>query len=537
MRQFRKFRLLLFRAFLVSIVAGALSGSLAQAQNRGGTIVFGTAADPGSMDPGFSSAGTAFTVFDTIYNGLVEKDKTVDAPTPPIVNALAESYELAPDGLTYIFQLRQGVKFHDGTPFDAAAVDFNIRRWRDKDFEHYYEVAAGHANVLMQFVDKAEVAGDYTYQIVLKEPFGGFIDLLASHTYFYMVSPGVIKDHGTAGLAQHPGGTGPFKVAEYVRNQRIVLESNEDYWGGAPYLDRLIFRVTPDQSARVAALLTGEIDIAMELPPDAIDTVKANADLDVFVRGKPHNFSLLPNYREKPFSNRRVREAVSKAIDRRAIADHILRGSARPATQFYGVGNPGFDESQTTPQDTRDVAGAKQLLAEAGYPDGFETRMLCTPAGSGVPSTDAIMEFVQSNLAEIGIKVKLELMEWVSYLGVWNKGIPTGENIGAWCMAIGTDTAYILDMYANSRNHPPVGWATGWYSNPKVDVLLDQATAAKSQDDYSRLHREAQEIVMEDYGYIVITHDLGPYGVNKRVKGWQPSRSASQDVSTAWVEK
>ena len=102
-------------------------------------------------------------------------------------------------------------------------------------------------------------------------------------------------------------------------------------------------------------------------------------------------------------------------------------------------------------------------------------------------------------------------------------------------MAMGTDTAYVLDMYGNSRNHPPVGWAEGWYSNPTVDQLLNKASAATSQAEYFALHREAQKIVLSDYGYIVMTHDLGPYGVSKRVKGWRPSRSASQDVSNAWV--
>jgi peptide/nickel transport system substrate-binding protein len=530
-----KSRVLCATVASVVILLGSAAESLAQAPQRGGTIVFGTAADPGAMDPGFSSAATAWTVFDTVYNGLVEKDKTTDDASPPIVNALAESYEVSADGLTYTFHLREGVKFHDGTAFDAAAVDFNIRRWRDPGFEHYDEVAAGHTNVLMQFVKDARAIDDRTYEIVLAEPFGGFIDLLASHPYFYFASPGVIRAHGAEGLAEHPGGTGPFKVAEYVQNQRIVLERNDDYWGEPAYLDSLIFRVIPDASTRVAALLSDEIDITMELPPDAIETIEADADLEVALRGKPHNFTLLPNFREPPFSDARVREAVSKAIDREAITQQILRGAARPGTQFYGVGNPGFDESQTEPQDVRDVAAAKQLLAEAGYPDGFETRMLCTPAGSGVPATDQIMEFIQSNLAEVGIKVNLELMEWVSYLAVWNKGIPEGENIGAWCMAVGTDTAYILDMYGHSRNHPPTGWSTGWYSNPKVDELLDQANLASSAEEYWRLHREAQQILMNDYGYIVVTHDLGPYGVNKRVQGWRPSRSASQDVSRAWV--
>lgn len=525
---------------LAPIIAfAALFGVSAQSWSdepkRGGTLVFGSPADPGSMDPNFSTASSSFTVFSTIYNGLVEKDMTVEAPTPPLVNALAESYEISSDGLTYTFKLRKGVKFHDGTPFDAAAVDFNIRRWRDKGFQYYDVVASGNTAGLMQYVKDAKPVDDHTYQFTLTGPMGGFIDLLASHSLFYLVSPEVIKQYGAAGLADHPGGTGPYKVATYEQNQRLVLDRNDDYWGPAPYLDHLIFRVIPDQSARIAALLSGEIDIAMELPPDGIETVKANPKFTVYLRGKPHNFSLLPNFREKPFNDRRVREAVSKAIDREAIVSGILRGSAQPGTQFYGIGNPGYDESVKKPQDTRDLARAKELLAEAGYPDGFETRMLCTPAGSGVPSTDQILEFVQSNLADVGIRVNLELMEWNSYLSMYVKGIPTGQNIGAYCMAIGNDSAYVLDMYGHSRNHPPVGWAVGWFNDPKVDVVLQKANLATTMKEYLDLHREAQRIVLDNYGYVVITEDFGPYGVNNRVKGWAPSRSASQNVSRAWL--
>ncbi len=523
-------------AYLAVLVWTPLAlAAQAEEPRHGGTLVFGTAADPGSMDPSYSPAATAFTVFDSIYNGLVEKDKTIDAPTPPIYNALAESYQLSPDGLVYTFKLRKGVKFQDGTPFDAAAVDFNVRRWRDKTFKYYDAVAAGNTAALMQYVASAKPVDDSTYQFTLSEPMGGFIDLLASSNYFYFVSPTVLEKYGTPGLTEHPGGTGPFKVVEYAKNQQIVLAHNDDYWGTAPYLDRLVYRVIPDQSARVAALLSGEIDVAMELPPDSIDTVKAKPNLEVFLRGKPHNFSLLPNFKEKPFNDVRVREAVSKAIDRDGIVNGILRASAKPGTQFYGIGNPGFDDTITKVQDNRDLKKAKELLAEAGYPNGFETRMLCTPAGSGVPSTDQIMEYVQSNLADIGIKVKLELMEWNAYLAVYNKGIQTGQNIGAFCMAMGTDTAYVLDMYGNTRNYPPVGWDVGWFHDAKVDDILNKASAATSWDQYLTLHRQAQKIVLDDYGYIVMTHDLGPYGVNKRVKGWQPSRSASQNVTRAWL--
>jgi ABC-type transport system substrate-binding protein len=187
-------------------------------------------------------------------------------------------------------------------------------------------------------------------------------------------------------------------------------------------------------------------------------------------------------------------------------------------------------------QSEYDPEKAKALLAEAGYPDGFKTTMPCSPAGTGIPSTDQIMEVIQSNLADVGIDVELQMTEWNAYVTEWLKGIPQGKGIGAWCMAIGTDDAFILSMYTHSKNAPPVGWATGWYSNAaELDPLLDQADAASSYEGYIDLYQQAQQVMLKDLGYIFVLHDTGPYAVGKRVQGWVPARSWLQDVSRAWV--
>jgi ABC-type transport system substrate-binding protein len=148
------------------------------------------------------------------------------------------------------------------------------------------------------------------------------------------------------------------------------------------------------------------------------------------------------------------------------------------------------------------------------------------------------MEVIQSNLADVGIPVELEMTEWNAYVTRWLKGIPEGEGIGAWCMAIGTDDAFILSMYTHSKNSPPVGWATGWYADPeRIDTLLDEADAAPSYEEYIELYQQAQEVMLEELGYIFVLHDTGPYAVGNRVKGWVPARSWLQDVSRAWVEE
>ena len=169
-----------------------------------------------------------------------------------------------------------------------------------------------------------------------------------------------------------------------------------------------------------------------------------------------------------------MRQAVSLAINRPAIVTDLMKGAASVGTQLYGKGNAGYDPTLSV-QDPYDPAKARQLLAQAGYPNGFSTKMPCSPAGTGIPSTDLIMEQVQSDLAKLGVKVQLQMTEWNSYLAVWLKGIPRGQGIGAECMSIGTDDAYILNMYASDHNEPPVGWNINWYSNAQVDTLLKQA--------------------------------------------------------------
>ena len=317
-----------------------------------------------------------------------------------------------------------------------------------RNLESFDEIAAGNAASLMQYVKGGKALDDFTYAFTLSEPMGGFIDLLASHTYFYLVSPKVIETFGAAGLAAHPGGTGPFKVSDYKRNQQVVLTRNEGYWGilalpRPPHLPR-----HPDQ--RHASRSAQRRDrhrngAAARFGRDGAQDPK----LEVYLRGKPHNFSLLPNFREKPFSDAKVREAVSKAIDRDTIVKSILQGTARPGTQFYGIGNPGFDKWSRRCR-TRATSRARSSFSPRPAIRRVSRRECCAPRpGSGVPSTDQIMEFLQSNLAEVEIKVKLELMEWNAYLAVFGKGIQSGENIGAFCMAMGTDTAYVLDMYGN----------------------------------------------------------------------------------------
>jgi peptide/nickel transport system substrate-binding protein len=513
---------------------GSASSTTGGTPKTGGTLTFGTSADWAGIDPQLVASGVAQVVFNQVFEGLVTRDRTINTDTPPIKAGLAESWTTSPDRRTYTFKLRPNVTFQDGTPFDANAVQFNFRRWRDPSFQYYSTIAAGNTVALMQEVASTSVVSPMTFAITLKAPDAGLIDRMSGSSFYYMVSPTAVEKYGNTGFGQHGIGTGPFEVKSFQQGSKLVLVRNNTYWGAKPYLDSIVFQPMADPGARVAAVVSGEVDVAMEIPPDSLSTINSSGNAISYELGKPATFTIMPNMREAPFNNPLVRQAVSLAINRQAIVTDLMKGAAYVGTQLYGKGNAGYDPTLPV-QDPYDPVKARQLLAQAGYANGFSTKMPCSPAGTGIPSTDLIMEQVQSDLAKIGVKVQLQMTEWNSYLTTWIKGIPPGQGIGAECMSIGTDDAYILNMYANDHNEPPVGWNINWYSNPQVDALLKEAAQAPSTEQYLALERQAQKILIQDRGDIFILHDTGPYAVSKRVHGWVPARSWLQDLSRAWL--
>jgi peptide/nickel transport system substrate-binding protein len=512
----------------------AAGGSPASGKT-GGTVVFGNSGYWDGMDPAYRTAASAMTVYSHVFEGLVTRDRKQTKGNPPIVPQLATKWKISPDKKTYTFTLREGVKFHDGTPFDADAVQFNFQRWSDKKFQYYDPVAAAQTASTTAMIKSTRAVDPTTFEIKLKEPNAGLIDRMSAVSYFSFVSPKAIEQYGNEGQLKHGVGTGPFKVVEFSPRGKTVLERNDDYWGTPPKIDRLIFVPILDSAARTAALLSGEVDVIPEVPSDSLESIRNNPQMTVYLSGKPLTLALMPNYREKPFNDPKVRKAVSMAINRKAIAEQLMQGAGTPGTQLYGPGNAGFDESLPI-QDEYDPEGAKKLLAEAGYPDGFQTTLPASPGGGGIGLTDQIMQAVQSDLKAVGIDAKLRMKEWNSYVSEWIKGIPTGKGIGAWTMAIGTDDTYVLDMYLASSNQPPTGWNTAYFEDPKADELLNEAARAPNDDKYTELHREAQKVMLADTGYIAIVHDAGPYAVSKRVN-WQPARAWIQDLSWATVNQ
>jgi len=497
--------------FMISISNPAFSAK------EGGTLVVGLESEVGILDPHLTQGWVTFRVNHEIYDCLVHEDLSTPNAPIPLVPGLATKWEVSGNGTIYTFTLRENVKFHDGTPFNAEAVEFNLRRCIDPNFKYYYSRADANTKKLYGLIKEIKVLDTYKIQIVFKEPYHSFIRLVASITMGSggIVSPAAVQKYSNEGIANNPVGTGPFIFVERVRGEKIVLKRNPDYWGEKAKVDRVIFRPMEEAASRISALETGEADIVCVPPPDSIDPMVKKG----FVLSKgptPHVWYLSLNMKNSILSGLKVRQAINYAIDREMIAKSLLRETALPAYGLLVPGDPLYDPNFKP--YLYNPEKAKQLLSEAGYPNGFETTLQTSVGGSGQIMPVAIAEWIQRDLGKVGIKVKLDTYEWITYLGVWLKGMP--PEIGMNQMSWGFTAPFLLNLIAQTQWFAPVGLNSGYYSNKDVDNWIIQAEQASSDQDYSKFYKMAHEQIMRDAAYAPIVNDLAPYLMTKKVKGF-----------------
>jgi peptide/nickel transport system substrate-binding protein len=505
----------------------------AVAQQTGGTLVVATTNDTPDLDIQKYISSSQHNALLPLFNGLVEKDWTADADFPPIVPGLAESWSASSDGKTYTFKLRQGVKFHDGSPFNAEAANFNFQRMTDSKHPFYDPQVGSTAKGVLKGLKGSKVVDEYTFQIELDQPNAGVIEALASLPNYYMESPTAFQKYGKDGAGQHAVGTGPFKLVEWVRGQRTVMERNDDYWGKKPYVDRMVYRPIIEPAARAAALKAGEVHIAWDLPVDQVDSFKADPRFVVHLRGIPATKVVECWQKSGPFSDKNVRKAVNMAIDRKSLAEVILKGTAVPATQLYGIGSASHDN--TLPVfEKYDPAGAKKLLSQTNYPNGFDFFIITSPENEPVAGALQAYEFMQANLATIGVKMDIRVRDNAVFGETYMR--PKADNE---CVTFdrGYDTDYILDMGYYSGQCVPNGLNNQCYKNPDVDKLMEKAFTASSIDEWRSLHREAQKLIIEDSGSFPLVHGLRPIGTLASVKNWLPARAWLQFPGNAWIAK
>ena len=525
-----------FLVFLLvmTFVAVAFAGCKPKATKAPTTIVFAKSGDAVELDPADVTDGESITITDNIFEGLVK----YKAGTTEVEPSLATSWEPSADGLVWTFHLRKGVKFQDGTPFNADAVVFSYERQRDPNHPFHKYGKWEYWGWCFNEIKKTEKVDDYTVKITLSKPFAPFISTMAMFTAD-IVSPTACNKWKDQWFT-HPVGTGPFKFIEWVKGDHITLEKWDGYWGPKPKIDRLIFKVIPDASARFLALQKGEVQ-GMEFPnPDDLKKIEQNKDLTIL--SKPGlNVGYLamnmgkdtPGF-QKPFGDVRVRQAIEYAINKKAIVDHLYKGTAIVAKNPIPPTLWGYNDAiQDYPYNPEK---AKELLKEAGYPKGFKTNLWAMPVSRPYMFDPIkIATAIQEDLRNVGIDAQIVTYDWGTYL----QKTEAGEH--AMCLLGWTadyadpdDFLYVL----LDPDAATVGSAgnVAFYRNPEIHKLNMEAQSETDHAKREAAYKQEQVIIHNDAPWVEIAHAKQTLVFRSNVKGFVLYPTGDYHFDTTYIE-
>ncbi|HEX7127848.1 MAG TPA: ABC transporter substrate-binding protein [Thermodesulfobacteriota bacterium] len=472
----------------------------AQEMRRGGTLVYGKPKDAVKLDPQNVTDGESFDVTRHIFENLVQfvDEKTEVRP------GLAESWSVSNDGKTWTFKLRRGVKFHDGTPFNAQAVVFNFERmayennpYHKGPFSYYASFFNGYPGDL----EKVYAADEHTVVFQLKKPIAPFLSNLATSS-FGIMSPESVKKYGDD-IFKNPVGTGPFKFVEWVPNERLVLEKNKDYWDrGKPILDRIIFRTIPENSVRVLELEKGSIHVMHGFDTDQALRIRQNKDLKLYTQTGMNVGYLAMQTEKKPFDDKRVRQAINMAVNKQALVKALYGEFGNAAKNPMPPVLWGYNDAvQDYPYDPD---RAKKLLADAGYPNGFKSELWAMPvARPYMPDARKAAEALQADLRKIGVETEIVTMDWGVYLERTKKGDYNGLALLGWTGDNGDPDNFIFTLLGGPSRG---GNNIAQYRNPKVDELLLRAQTLTDQKERAKLYEQAQVLIKEDAPWVPLVH-------------------------------
>lgn len=494
--------------FLVSLSLIVTVG-VAQAGEKpvyGGTLRVALEGEPPGIDPTTNpSAIIDRVVYNNLFEGLVRFDRH-----GKIVPALAKNWEVSEDGRTYTFHLEKGVKFHNGQPFTSADVKYTLDLAQDpenktKTHKEYYKD-----------IISVEAIDDYTVTITLKT-----VDSM----FFYDLARGdsvILPKDMQPEMKTHPVGTGPFTFKEWVKGDRVTLvKFNPYYRQGVPYLDEVIFKFIDTPPARNAALKAGDIDVIGYLasPETAIEFEK-DPRFKIYSGVTTGDVIMSTNNSRKPFSDVRVRRAMAYAIDRRAIIDGAMFGYGTPIGSHMSPINPNYlDLTWMFPYDPEK---AKQLLAEAGYPNGFDAVIKLPPRYDYSKRSG---EIIADLFKKVGINLRIELIEW----GQWIDRIYRNADYDL--TVIGHVEAFDIGIYANPKYYFR-------YDSPRFQEVIRRARGSVDPETQTKLYATAQYILAEDAvnGFLFEAPSLP--AMKKQVMGWWKDYPAiAHDVTEVWIAK
>lgn len=470
------------------------------------TLVILRGADSSTLDPAYAVDLESTRVLINIFEGLVRYKEGSTEIEP----CLATSWEVNNGGLEWIFHLREGVLFHDGTPFNAAAVKYSINRQLSNP--HKREML--YAGFVFAPLEDIRVVDEYTIKFELKYPYAPFLNNLAMPMAAPIISPAAFEKHGLD-FGQNPVGTGPYHLAQWVKDRHMVLEAFDGYWGEPATMPKLVFKVVSDEEDRQSQLLGGQGDIIDPVSPAAAAVLR---QMGLPLQQTPAlDVGYLGFFTDQtPFKDPRVRRAVAMAINREELVNDVLGPGCIPAAGALPA--PVLGSGKVTTPD-RDPAAARALLSETGYGDGLDIVLITynetrpyNPTG-GRQLANALRE----QLAAAGFKVTVQAYPWDEY----KKAIRNKEGnafLYGWISDNGDPDNFLYTLL--SSNQIPSGLNASRYSNPELDTLLLSAQGIKDREIRGEVYLRAQQILVRDNPLLFLNHSLHLAATSREVEGY-----------------
>ena len=454
---------------MIAASALALAAGLAPAWAQRTDVTVAMQLEPPHLDPTGGAAGAIDSVlYANVFEGLTRFTESGE-----VVPALAESWEISDDGLTYTFTLREGVTFHDGTAMTAADVKFSLDRARAED-------STNAQKQLFAAIDTVEAVDPRTVRVTLAQPDGMFLFNMAWGDAV-IVAPESIGE-----IKSRPIGTGPFRFEDWVQGDRVELARYAEYWGEAPALEAATFKFISDPTAAFSAMMAGDIDAFSAFPaPENLPQFEADPRFQVLVGSTEGETILSTNNAEPPLDEPLVRKAIAHAIDRQAVIEGAMFGYGTPIGTHFAPHHPAYVD--LTDMSAHDPELARELLADAGYPDGFTTTLKLPPPSYARRGG----EIIAAQLRAVGIETEITNLEWAQ----WLEEVFTSKNYG---LSIVSHTEPMdIGIYARPDYYFQ-------YDNPELQTLMEELNATTDAAARTEMLQDAQRMIAEDYvnGYL-----------------------------------
>lgn len=494
MQRVKKFSVFVLLLVFATVSLAGCSGSSTKSGSAS-QVTIAQGSDISTLDPHNALGTTTAGVIFHIFNSLTRTDAN-----GKVVGDLAESFSSI-NPTTWEFKLRKGVKFHNGEPFNAAAVKFSVERMLDPKLKN--KLASD-----FSFIKEVKVIDDSTIQLITKEPFAGLPQRMF---YLAIVPPKYIAEKGNEEFIAHPVGTGPYKFKEWVKDDRVVLTANAEYYQGAPKVAQVIFKTIPEDASRIAALEAGEVDIISGVPSSQVERLKGDSKVEVVSAPTSRVMYVgLNSLNNRLLENQKFRQALNYAVDVDSIIKNILNGAGKRIATISVPQYLGY--SANVKPYAHDISKAKQLLTEAGYNN--EPLVLAVSPGA-YQNAKEVTEAVAGQLKQAGVNVTVVEKE----SGLFRNDLMAGKIEPLYFNGIG-------GPYASTELLARIGFGTkerySTFTNPAMDELRQKASATIDEQQAAPIWNQLQEMFIEQAPAIFLYQQYANYGYSKKIKNWAP---------------